>query len=231
VIRLFVEPNRSGECVARAHAPLASASISRTAYMEYLQPFGDAMRFLSYGNVYGGPAVVLLRGRIRPAAIVWRVGAVGVDAIHRVFGSGAWANIACKGQQVVLPTLTNIDAKRPVEPVGRVFKIIAAANHAAPYLIKRVAAQSRGDGAFSTVTPARLAQSIAEIGGINNRDGSAFANTRSHRPCLMVMRRLNAALFQNGPSPEALPNKIDFVHVPSRHNIAYISYVRNGGIQ
>lgn len=80
-------------------------------------------------------SIAALLGRGGPSAVLWRVGAVVINAVNRVLSGWSSAHVGDKRSVGLAPSLADGDTAATVIPIADVALVIAAGFHALPNLV------------------------------------------------------------------------------------------------
>lgn len=121
----------------------------------------------------------------RPFAIIRRVRAVVVDAIDRMFGTGAWTHVLSKVGEGMQPTIADSNASAAIVGVMWRARIQAAVFHRAPTAVfQRIRAAVPRDAFFGEAsTTAR-----ATLAHIAQRAYDLTAAIAAKQPAAMILR-------------------------------------------
>lgn len=147
-----------------------------------------------------------------PAAILWRVRAIVVDAIDGVFRGWTWPHIGQKRCELVAPSVAHGDAASAPVLVSGVGQIEASAAEVAPCLVfnRRAATPlvpvlcGATDGRFRSQAPTAHGLSVTEMRAVYIHDLTAVTAARP-----VVLTTTFRALSQDTPTRKALPSEID----------------------
>jgi hypothetical protein len=177
-------------------------------------PLGNCLTFATVFDAVIRATVVNLFSVRGPAAILWRIWTVIVDAVET---AALWprAHISVERSEV-RPAIADCDPSRGIVAIARSGETAAA--HRCPRDIFAALAHAVGnlfsippDTSLRVQAAARLTSAIAKCVGWNCFSGSAKAAAPPSCDALRI-RRIWRGDFQDGQSAEYLPCQINSVH-------------------
>lgn len=150
----------------------------------------------------------------RPAAILWRVRAIVVDAVYRHFGCGTRTHVGIKSFKALVPTLAYRNSSSAVAGVSLVLGILATPAHGGPNPIFRAMSKTVNDAGPDAVF---FAQASA------GNDPSASQVGGSHlflRPALAAAQPVSETLSPRGgrrdhrEAADLTAKHVDLLHTP-----------------
>lgn len=180
---------------------------------------GDYQRFLS---------IVGLFCRSGPAAILWTVIAIVINAIKRVGRSWSRSHVGKKLLKA-MPPLADLDAAPTVPGIACVLGVRAARLHALPYMIfcggmppMLPGASADASDVLEMQTAAAFCIARSEIGSICYHLGSALARTQPLSIAAVVRANLDGSNVANdSQSAKLLPRDVLDVSIGNGNNLRY----------
>ena len=204
--------DRGYQRIKGTHATSQATIKGSVVNVENLEPVRHRTSLAADSDEHGISSVSLLHCGSSPAAILWRIGAAWINAVHRVFGRGPWSHIRFEREEVVAPAVAHGYPERAISLIGRVRGNMAAIIDASPGHIKRMIGKPVRCSQRAAITAAGKRAATAKVGCGNGNANPAVAQTCAPRNWLRIRFRCATKLLQNCEPPKSLPNEIDSFH-------------------